>query len=225
MTFSRSSGHRRSCKVCGHWQVEEMDLAPHAYVEDTTQYVAPTHTSAGKKVEVCSVCGDVKETVLPKEAHDWTEGTPANNSDGFAVTPLSCSCGKVGAKMAVDSFTGNTKTNSTYKHNNNTTVTYKIVVSKAGNYELKIGAFVANNRTKDLSAAPYTVKVGTGDNAVDVPVSSGTYEALGIGTSSAKLFVLCPTIALAEGENVISLSQGGGGYRLTFGGELVVSEL
>ena len=217
--------HRRSCRVCGHWQVEEMDLAPHAYEEDTTQYVAPTHNSAGKKVEVCSVCGDVKETILPKEAHEFTEGTAANNSDGFAVTPLSCSCGKVGAKMAVDSFTGNTKTNSTYKFDNNTTVTYKVIVSKAGNYELKIGAFVANNRTKDLSVAPYTVKLGEGEAAVNVPVSSGTYEELGIGTNSAKLFVLCPTITLAAGENVIALSQGGGGYRLTFGGELQVIEL
>ena len=217
--------HRRSCIVCGHWQVEEMDLAPHAYEEDTAQYVAPTHSSAGKKVEICSVCGDVKETILPKEAHEFTEGTAANNSDGFAVTPLSCSCGKVGAKMAVDSFTGNTKTNSTYKFDNNTTVTYKVVVSKAGDYELKIGAFVANNRTKDLSVAPYTVKLGEGEAAVDVPVSSGTYEELGIGTNSAKLFVLCPTITLAAGENVIALSQGGGGYRLTFGGELQVIEL
>ena len=123
--------------------------------------------------------------------------------------------------MAVASFTGNTKTDTDYKHANGTTVTYKIIAPKAGNYELKIGAFVANNRTKDLSATPYTVKVGD----TDVAVSSGTYEQLGIGTSSGKQFVLCPTIALAAGENVIAISQGSGGFRLTFQGLVEIIEL
>ena len=216
------------CEICGKKIVEELPLAEHTWVSDPdlaatdTESTCTTHGIAHMK---CDVCGAKQEQELPLGAHSIQEGTAVVNSDGFNVTPLECgTCHKVGAKMAVDSFTGNTKTNSTYKHDNNTTVTYKIIVSKAGDYTLEIGAFVANNRTKDLSVAPYTVKVGVGDAAVDVPVSSGTYEQLGIGTSSAKLFVLCPTITLAEGENVIALSQGGGGYRLTFGGEVRVLE-
>ena len=222
---SDENSHWHACTAAG-CPVEnfKLDEAAHTF-GDPYDVVDATCSAKGSYKVKCSVCNYVKTVETDKTDHTWVEGTPANNTDGFAVTPLSCSCGKVGAKMAVDSFTGNTKTNSTYKHDNNTTVTYKIVVSKAGNYELKIGAFVANNRTKDLSAAPYTVKVGTGDDAVAVPVSSGTYEALGIGTNSAKLFVLCPTIALAEGENVIAITQGGGGYRLTFGGDVVVAEL
>ena len=212
-----------ACPLHGDYR---KDSAKHAFVADETNPDVPsTCTTHGTKHEVCE-CGFKRDSELPLGDHNFTEGTAVTNSDGFAVTPVECGdCHKGGAKMAVDSFTGNTKTNSTYKHANNTTVTYKIIVSKAGNYQLQIGAFVAQNRTKDLSVAPYTVKVGEGEAAVDVPVSTGTYEELGIGTSSAKLFVLCPTIALAEGENVIALSQGGGGYRLTFGGDVVVLEL
>ena len=158
--------------------------------------------------------------------HTLVDGTPENNSDGFAVTPFSCSgCNKVGAKMAVASFTGNADpTKTDYKHDNNTTVTYKIIAPKAGDYELKIGAFVANNRTKDLTATPYTVKLGEGESAVAVPVSTGTYDELGIGTNAGAQFVLCPTITLAQGENVIAITQGAGGFRLTFQGLVEIYE-
>ena len=200
------------------------DKAAHDW-NDVVVTTAATHAAAGAGHKTCKVCGYTVDVVIPQVAHEWVEGTASNNTDGFAVTPLSCDCGKVGAKMAVDSFTGNTKTDSEYKHASNTTVTYKIIAPKAGNYQLKIGAYVANNRTKDLSVAPYTVKLGEGDAAVDVAVSSGTYEELGIGTTSAKQFVLCPTITLAAGENVIALSQGGGGYRLTFKGLVEIIEL
>ena len=196
------------------------DKAAHTWDEGVVVTPA-SHTAEGSKKFTCTVCGKEKVETIAKVAHEWVEGTPANNSDGFAVTPLTCECGKVGAKMAVASFTGNTKTDTDYKHANGTTVTYKIIAPKAGNYELKIGAFVANNRTKDLSATPYTVKVGD----TDVAVSSGTYEQLGIGTSSGKQFVLCPTIALAAGENVIAISQGSGGFRLTFQGLVEIIEL
>ena len=217
------------CSVCQKTRERKLDLLPHTWVSDPDLAATDTEStcSAHGVVHVkCSECGAKDTQELPFGAHAWVDGTPANNSDGFAVTPFECSaCHKVGAKMAVDSFTGNTKTGSTYKHDNNTTVTYKMIAPKAGNYQLKIGAFVANNRGKDLSVAPYTVKLGVGDAAVDVPVSSGTYEELGIGTSSAAQFVLCPTITLAAGENVISLSQGSGGFRLTFGGLVEIYEI
>ena len=215
----------------GHWKTAEGQdgvkfmFQEHAWGDDPDHKdVAGTCDAAGVDYKKCRICGETAHEDIPA-GHDWVAGTPANNSDGFAVTPLECSrCHKVGAQMAVASFTGNTKTDATYKHDNNTTVTYKIVVSKAGNYRLEIGAFIGSNRGKDLSTTPYTVKVGTGDSAVDVAVSTGTYEELGIGTSSAKQFVLCPTIALEQGENVIAITQGGNGYRLTFGGNVEVFE-
>ena len=220
------------CSVCGATKIEKLELAAHTWVSDPDAAATDTTstcTQHGVAHMKCSVCGKKENQELPLGAHSFTEGTPANNSDGFAVTPITCSaCNKVGAKMSIKSFTGNTKSDATYKHANGTTVTYKIIVSKAGNYKLEIGAYVKDNRTKTLAATPYTVKVGEGDAAVDVPVSSGSYEELGIGGGSSvniKQFVLCPTIALAAGENVISIAQGSGGYRLTFGGDVVVVEL
>ena len=48
--------HRRACIVCGYWQVEEMELAPHDYVGgDVT-----TDGSKGSQTLTCSVCGDSK---------------------------------------------------------------------------------------------------------------------------------------------------------------------
>lgn len=201
------------------------DKAAHTFGAKYDEMPA-TCTSKGSYKQACTVCGYVKTVEVAQLDHTLVDGTAKKNSDEFEVTPFECSaCNKVGAKMAVDSFTGNTKTGSSYKFDNNTTVTYKMIAPKAGNYQLKIGAFVANNRTKTLATTPYTVKLGKGDAAVDVPVSSGTYEELGIGTSSAKQFVLCPTITLVEGENIISLTQGAGGYRLTFQGLVEIYEL
>ena len=220
------------CEICGMKKVEELELAAHTWVSDPdlaatdTESTCTTHGQAHMK---CSVCGATTVEELPFGDHTLVDGTPANNSDGFAVTPFACSaCNKVGAKMSIKSFTGNTKTDETYKHANDTTVTYKMIAPKAGNYQLKIGAYVKDNRTKDLSTTPYTVKVGEGDTAVNVPVSTGSYEELGIGGGSSvniKQFILCPTITLAEGENVIAIAQGGGGYRLTFGGLVEIYEL
>lgn len=220
------------CEICGKKIVEELELKAHTWVSDPdlaatdTESTCTTHGQAHMK---CSVCGATTVQELPLGDHTLVDGTPANNSDGFAVTPFACSaCNKVGAKMSIKSFTGNTKTDETYKHANDTTVTYKMIAPKAGNYQLKIGAYVKDNRTKDLSTTPYTVKVGEGDTAVNVPVSTGSYEELGIGGGSSvniKQFILCPTITLAEGENVIAIAQGGGGYRLTFGGLVEIYEL
>ena len=220
------------CEICGMKRVEELELAAHTWVSDpdlADKDTASTCTTHGQAHMKCSVCGAKQVQELPLGDHSLVDGTAANNSDGFAVTPFECSdCHKVGAKMSIKSFTGNTKTDETYKHANNTTVTYKMIAPKAGNYQLKIGAYVKDNRTKDLSTTPYTVKVGEGDAAVNVPVSTGSYEELGIGGGSSvniKQFILCPTITLAEGENVIAISQGGGGYRLTFGGLVEIYEL
>ena len=215
----------------GHWK--ELDqytgvkflYHEHVWGEDPDNAdVAGTCDTAGVDYMKCKVCGKTDHKDIPA-GHDWVVKTTVKNSYEKDVNQVECSrCKKVGAQMAVKDFEGNTKTDATYKFDNNTTVVYKIVVTKAGDYKLEIGAFVANNRTKDLSVTPYTVKLGTGDAAADVPVSSGTYEALGIGTSSAAQFVLCPTITLAQGENVISITQGAGGYRLTFGGTVGVFE-
>ena len=133
--------HRRSCKVCGHWQVEEMDLAAHAYVEDTTQYVAPTHTAEGKKVEVCSVCGDVKETKIAKVEHTWGE---AGTKIGGA-TPHSCTgCDTVCYELAFADSSTNTAAGKLKGD-----AKWNITGLPAGTYEIQVyGCISADNQTK-----------------------------------------------------------------------------
>ena len=58
-----------------HWHVnadgEVVDKVKHDLVEDTAKSVAATCKAEGKKVEVCSVCGFVKETAIKKLDHNF----------------------------------------------------------------------------------------------------------------------------------------------------------
>ena len=224
-----ANGHWHECTAADCDQPGiKLNQADHTW-DDGVVTVEPGHTPGQKKF-TCTVCGYQKfEEIAAVGSHEWVEGAVSQNSDNKNVTALSCSCGKVGARMAFNQFSSSTATNATENmtsikmnpSDGDSSITFKIVVSKAGNYQLLIGGMVANNRTKTLASAPYTVTVG-GNN---VAVSSGSYESLKIGSSSIAQFVLVPTMALEAGENVIVISQGGGGYRLTLGGNVEVFEL
>ena len=157
--------HRRSCKVCGHWQVEEMDLAAHTYVEDTTQYVAPTHKTEGKKVEVCSVCGDVHETVLPKVAHSFSAGTAVKNSKDQDVTPLTCECGAAGFQMGLRDCTNSDQIESDGKVKNGKELLYTFKVGdKVGKVSFMMHAMLGsgdNEFANGGNKGTYTLKAGT----------------------------------------------------------------
>ena len=56
--------------TCGH-DTQKGSSAAHTFVEDTTKSKAATCKEDGVKVEKCSVCNFVKETKLPKGAHNW----------------------------------------------------------------------------------------------------------------------------------------------------------
>ena len=62
-----------------HWHInadgEKVDSAKHELEEDPAQAVAATCEQDGKKVEVCKVCGFVKETKINALGHDWDAGT------------------------------------------------------------------------------------------------------------------------------------------------------
>ena len=156
--------HRRSCKVCGHWQVEEMPLADHAYVEDTTQYVAPTHNATGKKVEVCSVCGDVKETTIPKVPHEFTEGASEKNTLNQDVTALSCSCGASGYQMKLTDC-DNSGEIKNGKVTNGKTLTWHFKVAQAGKISFVLKAALNTGGDAEFanggSKGNYTLKAGT----------------------------------------------------------------
>ena len=61
-----------------HWHVnaegEKVDTAKHEFEEDAAQSVAATCEQDGKKVEVCKVCGFVKESKITALGHDWDGG-------------------------------------------------------------------------------------------------------------------------------------------------------
>ena len=61
-----------------HWHInaegEKVDNAKHEFEEDPAQAVAATCEQDGKKVEVCKVCGFVKESKITALGHDWDGG-------------------------------------------------------------------------------------------------------------------------------------------------------
>ncbi len=61
-----------------HWHInadgEKIDNARHEFEEDPAQAVAATCEQDGKKVEVCKVCGFVKESKITALGHDWDNG-------------------------------------------------------------------------------------------------------------------------------------------------------
>ena len=123
--------------------------------------------------------------------------------------------------MAVADYSSGELDGSNYKFKSNTDFTFKIVVTKAGNYSLYIGGkYSSGNSGQNLNVTPVTVKV----NDVDFAVSSASFKDLGMSSSSVKQFVLAPTVTLKQGENLITIHQGSGGYRLTYGGDLAVYE-
>ena len=66
-----------------HWHVnaegEIVDKAKHELVEDAAQSVAATCKEEGKKVEVCSICGFVKETAIKKLDHAFVADANKNS--------------------------------------------------------------------------------------------------------------------------------------------------
>ena len=244
----------------GHWHAcsdancpikgIKFDYEAHTLEADTsgdadTESTCAVHGIAHKK---CTICEKKVDVELPLGEHEWEEKQtePATaNSDGKTIIPLECkNCHKAGAKMNVSDYSSYKKTSDgtdqpaiagpEFKFEGGSTIIYKIKVAKAGQYALRIFGWNKNNQTaaEGLSKAPYSVKVGEGDNAVDAPVSNGTYESLGVGgkgtsafsVDKAAEFVLVPVMTLAEGENVIQIIQGSGGNRISFCKTLTVLE-
>ena len=94
-----------------HWHVgkdgEKIDSEKHTFKEDEAQAVAATCENDGKKVEICTVCGFVKESVVTKLGHKWDDGEitkPASCSEpgekSFKCTRTGCNGTKVEQVLA-----------------------------------------------------------------------------------------------------------------------------
>lgn len=79
-----SGGGKWESNSTKHWHEKDgkkVDEAAHTFEEDTSKAVAPTCSAEGKKVEVCKVCGFVKESKVNKLAH--TFGSWANKDGAY----------------------------------------------------------------------------------------------------------------------------------------------
>lgn len=133
-----------------HWHInadgEQIDKAKHELVEDPAQSVAAKCEEDGTKVEVCSVCGYVKETKISKLGHDW--------DDGEITTPATCSVpGEKTFKCKREGCTA-TRTEQVIASHDLQPVSYtpaegevNVTISKCSKdeyYEIKFDAFDAN---------------------------------------------------------------------------------
>ena len=162
-----------------------------------------------------------------EHVHSWTEGTAVQNSDSKDVLPLSCACGKVGARMSVNDYSsieGSDTTPDNLRPSQGKPITYKIVVSKAGTYIMNFGFKCKSNGGEAMSRRGFAVKVGEGEAAVaGTMIYDGTETPNGLGMNADTAVQLdIAEVVLEAGENVISLTCAS--YRLHYAGLLQVFE-
>ena len=162
-----------------------------------------------------------------EHVHAWTEGTAVQNSDSKDVLPLSCACGKVGARMSVNDYSsmeGSDTTPDNLRPSQGKPITYKIVVSKAGTYIMNFGFKCKSNGGEPMSRRSFSVKVGEGEAAVSATMildGNETPNGLGMNADTAVQLDIAEVV-LEAGENVISLTCAS--YRLHYAGLLQVFE-
>jgi len=109
-----AGGYTTNTCSCGHSYNSDAteSFGGHNYVEDTTQYVAPTCAAAGTRVLICDRdgCGDTKTETVDKLAHTYGEGqvTKPATCKETGVKTYTCSVCKEGDE-------GHTKTETIAK--------------------------------------------------------------------------------------------------------------
>ena len=107
----KSQANNWETNATNHWHINEdgskADNAKHTFEEDTSKAVAATCKAEGKKVEVCTVCGYVKETTVKKLDHKFVADTSKTN--------VPATCKAEGVEYLVCSVCGETKENKVAK--------------------------------------------------------------------------------------------------------------
>lgn len=165
-------------------------------------------------------------------SHNWVDGTAANNSDSKPVIPLSCSCGKVGAKIKITDFSSKEAGTSeaigtTCKFGKNGSATYKMSVAKAGTYQLFMTAKAgsgSNNETLTSRGISFVIN-GEAVNAYmpDRATTAAEPDGLGMTIGTAKQLLMAEVTLKAGEENIIQYKQGTE-YRLEYSDYVVVLE-
>lgn len=154
-------------------------------------------------------------TVLER---NWTEGTPATNSDGKEYIPLTdATLNKVGVKISIKNYTveddavEGTELGSDGKiapvNEHSAILTYKITAPKAGEYQLVMRGKCSSSATeRTLSERHFTVTLN--GEAVDV-----VSDRVSLTTDTAD-FVGAPTVNLTGQEDTIKITCPD--YRIVF---------
>ena len=157
-------------------------------------------------------------------SHTWVDGTAANNSDSKEYIPMTCSCGKVGAKIAINNFSSKeagtseeVNTNSC-KFGKNGSATYKIPVTKSGTYQIFMTAKAgngSNNETLTSRGISFVVD-GNAVSAYMPERKTTDAEPNGLGmTLNTPKELLMAEVELTAGEHTIQYKQGTE-YRLVY---------
>ena len=113
-TCSKKRTEHFTCSICGDSYKVEGEYGDHLYFPDAEASRDATCNDFGKKVKVCSECGDVVEEILPMTDHGdtvetvITEATCTENGKKHLVCSV---CGKV-MKVEVIPFTGHIKSDT-----------------------------------------------------------------------------------------------------------------
>ena len=159
--------------------------------------------------------------------HTWTDGTPAQNSDGKEYIPLTdAAAGKVGVKISIQNYTvegiandaGDPVTETTSLgsdgkiapgNDHKALLTFKVKAPKAGDYQLVMrGKASSSHLTETLDDRAFYVRL----NGVGVNVEGN--RAPFAGGSETIDFVAAPTITLTGNEDAIMI--GCSDYRVIF---------
>ena len=227
---------------CGETKQEAIKKLGHDFGEWTNvQGHGPTCTQGTEQERVCSRCSE-KETQFLDDAlgHDWAE-TPsktAKNADGKDVSLKECT--RSDAKLisiAFDDYSaksaefGSTSSytsvpedlrNSCHLLDKNSTISWKINVDreiKGAKISFAALATSSSHGDQEFTDNKYQTRVNGGEYATWTLASGSTYADAGL-VQDALTNITVFTADLVRGENTIELKQGGGGYRLLFGGEV-----
>ena len=231
--FTANEGAKDSDNVA-HWvQAKEDDRVRfnyerHTFVKDEAQCEEATCSKEGKEVKTCSVCGKKVETVLPKTSHNLDEGGSSTNSEGKTIRSYECTiCGGQSYGISIKDGTINKGAiSSEGKMDNGTVVVWKMPVPKAGKVIIQLSMKMSNSSHSSQSFDPskYAIKVGDVEQKSILP--SGTYEAVGLTTTTSYFSFAEYTVTdadVASGEIVIEFDHNQSGYRLLFDGEMRIN--
>lgn len=238
---SKASTSKHTHTFADTWENDEEQHWHPATCEHTTQKgSAAAHTwttvsetpascsTAGSKVEKCSVCNKQKTTELPKTFHQFTWGTPAEAAGKSTVKTGTCACGKKAIQWAVDAVsegTVNKDSEDSYKlPSNGATLKYVVPAAAAVNGELYVNAFIdhfdddnnngekgwfwgKNGNSAEQKEVP-NIKIEVGETTLTCS-STKSWKECGV-TSSSKAgaaYALYGNITLAAGDNAITVTR------------------